>query len=243
LKFAKKQIMSVTKRILLHGYTLGTVPQDNPLEESAARPRVFLLSPANASGVRAKQLFSSHSRFELAQRLRETGASLGEIFSFISGLYFRGKLTYAKKFSSSASETATIRIITPAAGLLPPSTMVTLEKLREITSGPVDPELASYRVPLDRDARELLSLLHAEAQVVLLGSIATTKYVGPLLEIFGERLVFPAEFVGRGDMSRGGLLLRASRSGTPLSYIPLSGAQRTGSRPPKLKKRKIKKVK
>jgi hypothetical protein len=67
--------------------------------------------------------------------------------------------------------------------------------------------------------------------------------VGPLLEIFGERLVFPAEFVGRGDMSRGGLLLRASRSGTPLSYIPLSGAQRTGSRPPKLKKLKIKKVK
>jgi hypothetical protein len=235
--------MSVTKRILLHGYTLGTVPQDNPLEESAARPRVFLLSPANASGVRGKQLFSSHSRFELAQRLRETGASLGEIFSFISGLYFRGKLTYAKKFSSSASEAATIRIITPAAGLLPPSTLVTLEKLREITSGPVDPELASYRAPLDRDARELHSLLHAEAQVVLLGSIATTKYVGPLLEIFGERLVFPAEFVGRGDMSRGGLLLRASRSGTPLSYIPLSGAQRTGGRPPKLKKLKIKKVK
>jgi hypothetical protein len=242
LKFAKNQIMSVSKRIILHGYTLA-VPQDNPLEESAAVLRVFLLSPANASGVRAKQLFSPHSQFELAQRLRETGAPLGEIFSFISGLYFRGKLTYAKKFASSASETATIRIITPAAGLLPPSTIVTLEKLREITSGPVDPELASYRVPLDRDARELHSLLHSEAQVVLLGSIATTKYAVPLLEIFGERLFFPAEFVGRGDMSRGGLLLRASRSGTPLSYIPLSGAQRTGSRPAKLKKLKIKKVK
>ena len=233
--------MSATKRIILHGYTLGTVQQDNPLQESAARPRVFLLSPANASGVRAKQLFSPHSQFELAQRLRATGAPLGEIFSFISGLYFRGKLTYAEKFARSASETAAIRIITPAAGLLPPSTIVTLEKLREITSGLVDPELPSYRVPLDRDARELHSLLHCEAQVVLLGSIATTKYVGPLLEIFGEQLVFPAEFVGRGDMSRGGLLLRASRSGTPLSYIQLSGAQRTGSRPLKAKKAEDKK--
>jgi hypothetical protein len=233
--------MSAIKRIVLHGYSLGSGEQDKPLQETPARPNAFLLSPANASGVRAKQLFSPRSQFDLAQRLRASGAPLGEIFSFISGLYFRGKLTYAEKFACTHLPTAAIRIITPAAGLLSPRTIVTLAQLREITSGPVDPELPSYRVPLDRDARELHSLLHSEAQVVLLGSIATSKYVGPLLEIFGERLVFPSEFVGRGDMSRGGLLLRASRSGTPLSYIAISGAQRTGTRPPKLKKLKVKK--
>jgi hypothetical protein len=232
--------MSATKRIILQGYSLGTDQQKDLLQEISPLAHVFLLSPANASGVRAKQLFSPRSQFDLAQRLRASGAPLGEIFSFISGLYFCGKLTYAEKFASTRPQTAAIRIITPAAGLLPPSTIVTLAQLREITSGPVDPELPSYREPLDRDARELHSLLHSEAQVVLLGSIATSKYVGPLLEIFGERLVFPAEFVGRGDMSRGGLLLRASRSGTPLSYIAISGAQRTGARPPKLKKLKEK---
>ena len=46
-------------------------------------------------------------------------------------------------------------------------------------------------------------------QFVLLGSVATDKYVGPLLDVFGDRLYFPATFAGRGDMSRGGLLLRA----------------------------------
>jgi hypothetical protein len=235
--------LSATKRIVLHGYSLGTNQEENPLGEISACTHVFLLSPANASGVRARQLFSPCSQFDLAQRLRASGAPLGEIFSFISGLYFRGKLTYAEKFASTHSQTAPIRIITPAAGLLPPSTIVTLAQLREITSGPVDPELPSYRVPLDRDARELHSLLHSETQVVLLGSIATSKYVGPLLEIFGERLVFPAQFVGRGDMSRGGLLLRASHSDTPLSYIAVLGAKRTGARPPKLKKLQMKKLK
>src|SRR5258705_137811 len=70
--------------------------------------------------------------------------------------------------------------------------------------------------------------------VVLLGSIATGKYVDCLLEVFGPRLVFPAAFVGRGDMSRGGLLLRAARSGKELAYTPIAGATLHGPRPPKL---------
>jgi hypothetical protein len=70
--------------------------------------------------------------------------------------------------------------------------------------------------------------------VVLLGSIATGKYTSALLEVFGRRLLFPAAFVGRGDMSRGGLLLRAARSGEELSYIPVAGATLHGPRPPKL---------
>lgn len=69
---------------------------------------------------------------------------------------------------------------------------------------------------------------------MLLGSIATDKYCGVLLEVFGPRLRFPAEFVGRGDMSRGGLLLRAARSGTELRYVRVLDAVRRGPRPARL---------
>ncbi|HEY2931322.1 MAG TPA: hypothetical protein VGK99_06200 [Acidobacteriota bacterium] len=55
-----------------------------------------------------------------------------------------------------------------------------------------------------------------------------------LLSVFGERLLFPAEFLGRGDMSRGGLMLRCARSGSELTYVAVSGAVRNGPRPPKL---------
>jgi hypothetical protein len=75
-----------------------------------------------------------------------------------------------------------------------------------------------------------------DCEVVLLGSVATPKYVEPLLGIFGERLMFPAEFVGRGDMSRGGLLLRYAREQAQLTYVPVAGAVRHGARPPRLPK-------
>jgi hypothetical protein len=71
--------------------------------------------------------------------------------------------------------------------------------------------------------------------VVLLGSVARGKYVDVLLPIFGDRLRFPIEFVGRGDMSRGGLLLRAAASGVELVYHSLTvGVRPRGPRPPKL---------
>ena len=69
---------------------------------------------------------------------------------------------------------------------------------------------------------------------MLLGSIATGKYADVLLDILGDRLLFPPSFVGRGDMSRGGLLLRCVRAGMELPYEPLRGAIRHGPRPPKL---------
>jgi hypothetical protein len=69
---------------------------------------------------------------------------------------------------------------------------------------------------------------------VLLGSIASPKYVDVLLDVFGDRLHFPLDFVGRGDMSRGGLLLRQATAGVELEYGPVRGAVRRGTRPPKL---------
>ena len=65
-----------------------------------------------------------------------------------------------------------------------------------------------YRKPLERDAERLASQLSRECQIVLLGSIATAKYRDVLVEILGDRVFFPRDFIGRGDMSRGGLMLR-----------------------------------
>jgi hypothetical protein len=196
--------------------------------------RIFLLSPANASGVRAKMLFRPDAEFDLAGRLRHPGAPLGEVYSFISGLYFRGKLAYAERFANPSAGVAGVHIITAGAGLMAPDFRVTLGELERISATAVDHRNHEYRRHLDRDAYQLKTLLEADTDVVLLGSIATPKYIEPLLEVFGERLVFPSEFVGRGDMSRGGLLLRCCSTGIPLVYVPVRGATRHGPRPPKL---------
>jgi hypothetical protein len=222
------------KRIAFRGCsplqpTPAAAKQDTPLLRS-----IFLLSPANASGVRARTLFNPRAQFDLAQRLKADGATLGEVYSFISGLYFRGKLAYAERFKNSSPGIPGIHIITPTAGLVPPHTFLTVTELQKLSATDVDAANPAYRKPLDRDALNLRTVLDSEVQVVLLGSIATPKYVLPLLEAFGERLVFPKEFVGRGDMSRGGLLLRSCAEGVPLEYVPVAGALRRGARPPKL---------
>lgn len=204
-----------------------------PIEKAT---RIFLLSPANANGLRARMILSDRATFDLAVRLRDGGLPLGELFSFISGLYFRGKLAYAQAFGNSDSRSPNVFVITAGGGLIPPETPITIERLREIASVPIEPKEARYRVPLERDARKLLTRMTSACEVVLLGSVATPKYVEPLLGIFGERLMFPAEFAGRGDMSRGGLMLRCARSGEQLTYVPVATAMRHGPRPPKLPK-------
>jgi len=170
----------------------------------------------------------------MARRLRENGVPLGELFSFMSGLYFRGKLAYARAFADAPADSNGVLVITASGGLVPPDTPITLNQLRELSSGSVDPADARYRAPLDRDTRALSEEAGADCEIVLLGSIATPKYVDPLLNILGSRLLFPAEFVGRGDMSRGGLMLRCVQSGEQLKYVPLLEAKRHGRKPPKL---------
>jgi hypothetical protein len=125
-------------------------------------------------------------------------------------------------------------VIAPGAGLLDPAVVVTSEHLRAFAAVPVDAAEPRFRVPLERDARTLADRLGEHGRAVLLGSIASAKYVEPLLAILGERLVFPEAFVGRGDMSRGGLMLRAARAGVELDYVPVLGAVRHGPRPPRL---------
>jgi hypothetical protein len=185
---------------------------------------VFLLSPANLSGRRAKVLLNPRATFDLATRLRSTGASLGEVFSFISGLYFRGKLAYASKFGEAVTDqNSAVLIITATRGLLVPSTVITPEDLDEMSSVPIRNAEPRYRLPLERDAMSLASRLSRDQKIVLLGSVATSKYLEPLSNIFGNRLLIPAEFVGLGDMSRGSLLLQAARTGNQMPYIGVPG--------------------
>jgi hypothetical protein len=196
--------------------------------------RVFLLSPANISGIRGERLLCDSAKSDLSLRLRGRGVPLGEVFTSISGLYFRGKLAYARKFAQAPLGVAGAFVITTCGGLMPPETLVTLERLRKISATNLDLMNPLYLGPLDRDSQALSDRVGSDCQIVLLGSIATPKYADPLLRIFGDRLVFPAEFVGRGDMSRGGLMLRCVQSGSQLTYVPLEKAVRHGPKPPKL---------
>ena len=204
------------------------------------KPRIFLLSPANCGGNRARIVLSDRAAFDLATRLRgREGAPIGEVFSFLSGLYFRGKLTYARAFAAPPDPQSSIcgsgvLVITPSAGLRSADTMVTREALLRFAAVDVDPSDARYRRPLERSASALARDLGSECDVVLLGSIASPKYVDILLRYFGDKLLFPSEFVGRGDMSRGGLMLRCAAAGQQLTYVAVAGAVRHGQRPPKL---------
>lgn len=203
------------------------------MTESRARGagRVFLLSPADSAGRRARLLGEPAVEHDLARRLRgREGAPLGEVFSFVSSLYFRGKLAYALAFARPPRGATGVSVITPCDGLLPPETPLRLQDLRRYAGVPIDPEEPRYRRPFLRDLRALASAT-ADAEVVLLGSIASGKYADLLMPVLGARLLFPTEFVGRGDMSRGGLLLRSAAAGRELAYMPLQGAVRRGKRP------------
>jgi hypothetical protein len=168
----------------------------------------------------------------LAAKLVDGTLTLGEAFTFMSGLYFRGKIGYAQRFGRHVPPAL---VITPTRGLLPPETIVTAQVLREFAGVDVDADDARYRRPLVRSLKQLTASLPCDARVVLLGSIATGKYVDVLTHALGERLYFPPDFIGRGDMSRGGLMLRCVASGVELEYATLRrDVRRHGARPPKL---------
>jgi len=195
--------------------------------------RIFLLSPAFCGGKRAKLLFNPNASFPLAVRLRAGGVPIGELFAFLSGLYFRGKLAYARAFARAPRGAPGLLVITPTRGLVDPDILLTLDDMREFAEVNIATQSERFIEPLARDARALAAASRS-ASAILLGSIATDKYIGTLAAAFGNRLRFPEEFVGRGDMSRGGLLLRSVRESRELTYIAVLGATRRGARPPKL---------
>src|SRR5262249_14625984 len=141
---------------------------------------------------------------------------------------------YARTFARTAMAGDAALVITPGLGLVPADTPVTRRELLRVEEVGVSADDQRFRGPLERDARALAERLSGDDRVVLLGSIATDKYTAVLSQALGGRLRFPSEFVGRGDMSRGGLMLRYAESGTSLTYAPLEGATLHGKRPPKL---------
>ena len=205
------------------------------MEEKIGTGRVFLLSPANVAGKRARILLNPNADFELAQRLRTgVGVPLGEAFAFMSGLYFRGKLAYARAFAIAPDGCDGVLIITSNRGLVSADALVTPADLQAYCEVPIDGRENRYTQPLVRDAAALAALCANDCSIVLLGSVASGKYVDHLLPIFDTRLLFPKEFVGRGDLSRGGLLLRSVTANRLLTHIPVVSTARRGSRQPKL---------
>jgi hypothetical protein len=185
--------------------------------------KIFLLSPANTSGIRAKQFTSPRASFEAALMYQSPeGVEIARAFAFMSSLYFRGKIGYAQHFAEPVENgSCGVFVITPGFGLVSPDWRLTQDRMKVMSRTPVDAAKRNYRQPLERDARSLAATLQHDAQVVLLGSVASGKYVDILWPIFEARLRFPAAFAGLGDMSRGGLMLRAVRANRELEYTTL----------------------
>jgi hypothetical protein len=198
--------------------------------------KIFLLSPALMNGVRAKQLMSPQARFTAAESFRSAeGVAIADAFSFMSCLYFRGKIAYARQFDAPPLGWTGpgMYIITPGFGLVPPDWNLNAERMRRLQKTPVDPKSRAYREPLEDHSlalAEKIGQLDQDARIVLLGSIATGKYIDLLWPIFQERLLFPRSFAGIGDMSRGALMLRAARSGQELDYDPVESVLFKASR-------------
>ena len=238
--------------VLLEGVTLGTLTQPQlhpaagylafatlvlfliglamlPREDAKRRAdkigrvtRVFLLSPANCRGRRAQQVLSPKATFPVAARLRGEGVPIGDLFAHMSGLYFRGKITYARKFGRAF-------VITPDQGLVPAETAITSQVLMRFADAEIDAgirrtALRSSRRPARWASRPapMRSSSCSAASPRRNTSRCCARFSAP-------RLVFPATFVGRGDMSRGGLLLRAAAASQELEYIPVIGAVRQGA--------------
>jgi hypothetical protein len=188
--------------------------------------KIFLLSPAKLGGTRAKQLTSPRASFDAAVQYRSPeGVPIAEAFAFMSALYFRGKIAYARQFANPSArlDGNGIFVITPGFGLVPSDWRITAERMKKLRATDIDVAKRSYTKPLRDHAKVIAGALHAEpeAQIVLLGSVASGKYVDILWPIFREKLLFPIAFAGLGDMARGGLMLRAARESRELLYATL----------------------
>jgi hypothetical protein len=182
--------------------------------------RIFFLSPAHSGGKRATMLTRSGATFELARQVQIRAARLDEVFAFCSGLYFRGKLAYARHFADPPEGVPGVQIITPSRGLLAADTLIGIGDLAEFSMIPIDTKEPRFTVPLKESIQVISPFCSFE--VILLGSVATGKYTDTLLPVLGPRLMFPADFAGRGDMSRGALMLRSVAANEELRYVPVA---------------------
>src|SRR5207247_10086148 len=130
--------------------------------------RIFLLSPTYSGGQRARIILNDRAQFELERKLRgKNGAPIAEVFTFLSGLYFRGKLAYATAFARPALGTPGVFVITPTRGLVDAKKRIHLDDLREFATVDIHEDDSRYRVPIERDAQFLAEKLPLESEVIL----------------------------------------------------------------------------
>src|SRR5207247_7889681 len=116
--------------------------------------RIFLLSPAYAGGERDRMVLRDQAQFPLARRLRgKSGAPIADVFTFLSGLYFRGKVAYANAFARPARGTSGVFVITPTRGLIDARTPIHLDDLREFAEVDIHEDDPRYRMPIEQIGR------------------------------------------------------------------------------------------
>jgi hypothetical protein len=164
----------------------------------------------------------------LASRLREEGVPLGDVFSFLSGLYFRGKLEYARAFARVPDVRDGIHVITMTDGLVSPDARISAEDLERYAL--CADGAAAAVATLEHTAMTLSRRLGSDAEVVLLGSVSTGKYTDLLAPIFGDRLLFPRDVLHIGQLARGALFLRHARDREELGYMAVTEIVRAGRR-------------
>jgi hypothetical protein len=153
---------------------------------------------------------------------------LGEVFSFLSGLYFRGKLEYARAFARPAADAWGVRIITMTDGLVSPDTLISSADLDRYAD--YQGSVPARTSPLETTARALLERIGHEADVVLLGSVGTGKYSDVLTPIFGQQLLFPRDVLHVGQLARGAIFLQRTKELKELEYVPVADIVRRGGR-------------
>ena len=156
-------------------------------------PRVFLLSPARLDGARGRQLFHPVTLFPVARQLRtREGCPLGEVFRFVSGLYFRGKLAYGNAFARAPEGAAWMRggtlVITQNRGLVPESTRVCLEHLEAFASTNIHASEAAFRRPFERDARMVAEMRRLQRRVKELEAELEQAHTADLAAVNDELL-------------------------------------------------------
>ena len=125
-------------------------------------------------------LLNPGANFELAAKLRAGAATLGEVYSFISGLYFRGKVAYSDAFGSAPQDLPPAVVIVQGLGLLPLQTLMTAEKLTAAGAVSIERDHIAYRTALLRDAKAVKSASGASCQFVLLGMTAQYDLISAL---------------------------------------------------------------
>ena len=143
--------------------------------------------------------------------------------------------TYASRFGRPPPSLPPALVITPTRGLQSPSLPISRSLIEEFASLDWHRPTRAFWI---RSSRVRVSFVHRSSQRCAWSCSGASRRAGTSSRWRASSRAgcnYPAEFVGRGDMSRGGLLLRHAEEGRELDYVPLAaGLTRHGAKPPKL---------